>query len=226
MNKAIQISGVIVSNQDKGVYDWLGMDATCPKDVLAELEKIPKQKAAQVTIGSPGGDLLAGTDIYTALLQRTPECEILITSEAASAASLIAMGGRVTMSPAATMMIHNVRGGVRGDHRTMNHYSEFLRINNMALANAYMAKTGLAREKILEMMDNETTLDAVEAVKLGFADAILDTAPHQLVATASSLLPEETVRRVHQFLAQQEEERKQHLQNEINELSTGGYRNE
>ncbi|HDS3710957.1 TPA: Clp protease ClpP, partial [Staphylococcus aureus] len=34
----VEIKGVIVSNEDKWVYEMLGMDSTCPKDVLTQLE--------------------------------------------------------------------------------------------------------------------------------------------------------------------------------------------
>uniref|UniRef100_UPI00210D128B hypothetical protein n=1 Tax=Staphylococcus aureus TaxID=1280 RepID=UPI00210D128B len=39
-----EIKGVIVSNEDKWVYEMLGMDSTCPKDVVSETENNSTQK--------------------------------------------------------------------------------------------------------------------------------------------------------------------------------------
>ncbi len=36
--KNSEIKGVIISDEDKWVYEMLGMDSTCPKDVLTQLE--------------------------------------------------------------------------------------------------------------------------------------------------------------------------------------------
>ena len=42
-----------------------------------------------------------------------------------------------------------------------------------SIINAYEIKTGLSRNKISKLMDNETWMDARKAVELGFADSIL-----------------------------------------------------
>ncbi|MCO5388870.1 MAG: hypothetical protein NHB14_27305 [Desulfosporosinus sp.] len=34
----VNIKGVIASNSDYEIYEWLGMEAICPKKVIAELE--------------------------------------------------------------------------------------------------------------------------------------------------------------------------------------------
>jgi len=42
-----------------------------------------------------------------------------------------------------------------------------------SIINAYVAKTGLSRNKLSALMDNETWMDARKAVQLHFADEIL-----------------------------------------------------
>jgi len=41
-----------------------------------------------------------------------------------------------------------------------------------SIINAYIIKTGLARDQISAMMDAETWMDATKAVELGFADGV------------------------------------------------------
>ena len=60
-----EIKGVIVSNEDKWVYEMLGMDSTCPKDVLTQLEF--SDEDVDIIINSNGGNLVAGSEIYTHL---------------------------------------------------------------------------------------------------------------------------------------------------------------
>ena len=58
-------------------------------------------------INSPGGDVYAGSDIYTALKNYSGSVEIDIVGLAASAASVIAMAGdTIKISPTGQMMIH------------------------------------------------------------------------------------------------------------------------
>lgn len=35
--RKIEVKGTIVGNADKWIYEWFGMDATCPKDVNAAI---------------------------------------------------------------------------------------------------------------------------------------------------------------------------------------------
>ena len=58
---------------------------------------------------SGGGDVYAGSEIYTALRSYPGDVTVKIVGIAASAASVIAMAGdTVEISPTAQIMIHNV----------------------------------------------------------------------------------------------------------------------
>ena len=39
MKIRIDIKGYIIGNASKSVYDWLGLESTCPNDVLKKLNK-------------------------------------------------------------------------------------------------------------------------------------------------------------------------------------------
>ncbi len=189
----IKINGTIVGNDDKWIYDWCEMEAFCPKDLnLVDGEDI------DIEINSPGGYIFPASEIYTALMQHKGNVNITITGRAASAASVIAMAGtKVTMSPTAQMMIHNVSASGAGDYRDFEHYAEQLKKSNDTIANAYMLKTGKTREEILKLMDHETWFTPDEAFENGFIDEILtkseNTDQFRLVAASDFLIPQAVI---------------------------------
>ncbi|WP_291683760.1 ATP-dependent Clp protease proteolytic subunit [Blautia sp.] len=103
----VKINGDIVRNEDKWIYDWFDMEATCPKDVTAAVEGAKDGEEIEVLINSGGGDVLAGQEIYTTLLGKD-NVTIKIQSLAGSAAGVVAMAGKSQISPVAMLMIHNV----------------------------------------------------------------------------------------------------------------------
>lgn len=169
----IKVSGDIVSNDDKWIYDWFNMDATCPKDVESILEKVEPEEEIEVFINSGGGSVFAGSEIYSKLRARQ-NVVVKVESMAGSAASIIAMAGRCLISPVAMIMIHNVSMyGASGDYHDMQKNAEILKQMNTALATAYTEKTGKSKEEILKMMDRETWLTANQCLEMGFVDEII-----------------------------------------------------
>lgn len=168
MTVKIRINGPIVSNDDKWFYNWLEMDATCPKDVTNALPD--NGEDVEVSINSYGGLVDEGNEIYTELMSYPGQVNVNVIM-AGSAASVIAMAGKPTkISPVGQIMIHNVSMMAGGDYHDMDKASEILRKSNESIANAYMLKTGLSKEDLLAKMNRETWLTADEAVELGFAD--------------------------------------------------------
>lgn len=188
----IPIKGVIVPNDDKWIYEWLDIDAVCPREVLSALEAA-NGEPADIDIHSGGGDVYAGIEIYDALLNYSGTVHIHVIS-AASAAGVIACARDSDISPAGNFMLHNVSaGGVSGDHGDMEHMADVLRAHDRSIAGAYTAKTGMPPGEILKLMERETYLPASEAVALGFIDRIAE-AP-RLVASrfGASVIPSETI---------------------------------
>jgi len=184
----IKVNGVIVSNDHKEVYDYFGIEATSPNDVLSALDKA-KDKDVEVVISSGGGDVWSASQIYTSLREHKGNVTTKIVSLAASAATVIAMGGnKVIMSPTAEFMIHNASvGGVSGDNRDMSHMAKVLETTNRTVANAYVLKTGRSSEEILELMNKETWLTAQDAKKYGFIDEIMFDESFSLSASVTSM---------------------------------------
>ena len=127
-----------------------------------------------VWINSPGGDCFAAAQIYNMLRDYAGKVTVKIDGIAASAASVIAMAGdAVLVSPVSMIMIHNPATIAMGDHNEMQKAIEMLDSVKDSIINAYALKTGLSHNKLAELMENETWMDAREAVKLKFADDVI-----------------------------------------------------
>lgn len=127
-----------------------------------------------VWINSPGGDCFAAAQIYNMLRDYAGKVTVKIDGIAASAASVIAMAGdTVLVSPVSMIMIHNPATIAMGDHNEMQKAIEMLDSVKDSIINAYALKTGLSHNKLAELMENETWMDAREAVKLKFADGVI-----------------------------------------------------
>lgn len=183
----VKINGDIVGNDDKWIYDWFGVTATCPKDVTSAIETAKAGEEIEVLINSGGGDVLAGQEIYTTLLGKD-NVTIKIQSLAGSAAGVVAMAGKSQISPVAMLMIHNVSMyGASGDYHDMQKNAEILKQMNTALAGAFTHKTGKCEEEILKIMDKETWLTANQCVEYGFVDEIMGQQTPQFVNSYSGM---------------------------------------
>ena len=166
--KKIDVKGDIITDEEKWIYDYLEWPSTCPKDITDALQDA-EGDSVEVTINSGGGNVIAGSEIYTKLMNYNGEVNINVIY-AASAASVISMAGKSKISPTGLLMIHNVSCATSGDYREMDHTSDVLKAANKAVASAYRDKTGMTEKELLKMMDNETWLSADEAVEKGFID--------------------------------------------------------
>ena len=170
--KKLTVSGVVVSNDTSWIYDYFDMDYTSPNKIKNELPE--DNSDIELEINSPGGSVFAGSEIYTALKEYPGKVHVKIPSIAGSIASVIAMGGdKVSISPTAQIMIHNVSSSQSGDYRDMQSTADALKSMNGSVANAYKLKTGLQESELLEMMNKETWLNAQEALEKGFVDEIM-----------------------------------------------------
>ena len=128
-----------------------------------------------IWLNSPGGDCFAASQIYAMLMDYKGPVTVKVDGIAASAASVIAMAGtEVLMAPTAMMMIHNPATIAMGDHKDMEKAIEMLAEVKESIINAYELKTSQPRKTLSRMMDEETWMNAVKAVELGFADGLIE----------------------------------------------------
>lgn len=134
------------------------------------------QRPGDLTIwlNSPGGDVIEGSRIYTAIREHQGRVRICIDGIAASAASVIAMAAdELCMAPTAYLMIHRASTIAWGNKDAMDEASRQLDAVDEGIVEAYRLKTGMSRNKIHQMMVEETWLNATAARKMGFVDTIL-----------------------------------------------------
>lgn len=171
----IDIKGDIISNDDKMIYDWLGWDGISPGEIKSILAATPEEEAVDVYINSGGGDVFAGLEMYSAL-KADSRVQIHIESLAGSAAGIVAMAGKCSISPVAIIMIHNVSMyNASGDYHEMQRNVDALKRMNEAMAAAYVEKSGKSLDEILKLMDKETWLTANQCLEYGFVDEIEST---------------------------------------------------
>jgi ATP-dependent Clp protease protease subunit len=149
-----------------------GITAKQFKDDLAKLGNNIQQ--LDIRINSDGGDVFDGRTIYNLLLQHKANKTVYVDGLAASIASLIAMAGnKIVMGDGAFMMIHNAWGVAVGNGSEMRRVADLLDSVSGTLIDTYAARTKLARDEIVTMMDAETWMPSSEAVEKGFADEVV-----------------------------------------------------
>lgn len=198
--KTIKVSGAIVPNDDKWIYDWLEYEATCPKDVEKALNEANGEEVT-LLINSGGGDIGAGNEIAYHVSQYKGYTVADIAGYCCSSATLPACAAKkARMSPSALYMIHNVSSYARGDHQTFTHEAGVLKTASEAISMTYQQKTGKSENELLKMMDKETWLNATQAKEYGFIDEIIGENQMQRLqlanATPGTLLSKETIEKL------------------------------
>lgn len=169
----IDIKGDVVDSETGQMFKWFGMQNTNPQAIQEQLEQAGG-KDVQLNISSPGGDVTAAAEIYTMLSQYPGKVTGVVQGIAASAASVIAEAcDHLSISPAATMMIHRSATRNEGNTNDFSQTATTLSKIDQTICSVYQAKTGKSRDEILDLMDKETWLTPKDAVDQGFADEIL-----------------------------------------------------
>lgn len=162
----IEIVGQIVSDDVAKAMRQEDLLVTSPADIKQALAS-EKADTVDVNINSGGGDVFAGSEIYSLLRASDKTVRVNVMSLAGSAASVIAMAGdTVLISPTGCIMIHNSFMEDGSDDPAL------LTINENMI-NAYTLKSKTSRADVKKMMEAETWLTAGQAIKLGFADDLM-----------------------------------------------------
>ena len=166
----LDIDGEIVAEEG-----WFLPDGAC---VARNFRKaLNSVRNVTVHINSPGGDVMAGAEIYSALREHSLNgrgtVTVIVTGLAASAASVVAMAGdEILMHPVAYMMIHNPWTFAMGDAKELRKTAKVLDVISEGLISAYEQRTGKSRDELKRMLENETWMSAGTCVEEGFADGI------------------------------------------------------
>lgn len=172
---------------------WEPENSNTAKTLLAKSHNLVSGDTLELHINSGGGDFFEGLNIYNNLLGMASKgvtVETYVDGLAASAASLIMLGGSKRMVASASMvMIHNVWSWAVGDAKAMEKAAEELRTFNDTAAVVYAERTQEDNASALTLMDDETWMGGAEALARGFATEVLkgDDAQTQTNAKACVL---------------------------------------
>ncbi|MFC2462741.1 MAG: head maturation protease, ClpP-related [Veillonella parvula] len=163
----IDIYGVVLNGKD-----YWGED-TGVSEVINRLKRLEPSQNIVLHVNSVGGEVSAGVTLYNRLRALPNKKSVIIEGLAASMASIISMAGdEIHMALGSEMMIHNPSSFAWGEADDFEKAAESLRKTKENLIDIYEARTGLTREEIATMMDEETWLTAREALEKGFCTSV------------------------------------------------------
>ena len=159
---------------DVYIFDEIGSYGVNAQSFIEEI-KAYRKKPMNLHINCVGGDVFDGMAIYNVIKKRTAETTVYIEGIAASMGSVIALAAdNVVIAENSLFMIHNAWGGAMGEASEMRKTANLLEKISNEIADIYVKKTKLPYDKVKDMMDEETWLNADEALELGFVDSISD----------------------------------------------------
>lgn len=177
-NTTIEIYDVI---SNKKSYDWWndseGTEVT-PSDFQEKLNAVTT-KNITIRMNSGGGEVSAANVIAVAIQEARNNGKHIvckIVGMCASAAVQIAIScDEVIVHESALMMIHNPKAGLCGyfDSQALKPIDNMLTAVKDGILNYYTKKTGMGRQKLSNLMDEEYYMDGKKAVELGFADSLM-----------------------------------------------------
>jgi len=160
--KQITISGII------------GWDST--PDQLRQDLAAANGDDVEFVVSSPGGFVGDGLEMFNLIRNYAGKTVARLSGYAMSMASYLPLAAdRIVAEDNAIFMIHNVRGGVFGDHNDILKYGEMTAAMSRMLARAYAKHTGKSLDEIQAMMDKETYLFGQDMVDYGFVHEIIST---------------------------------------------------
>ena len=170
------------------LYDVIGTWELNARTFRAQLAAI-KADRITVNINSPGGSVFDGFAMYQDLKDHPAQVHVRVRGIAASIASLIAMAGdTIEIADNGFLMIHNAWAGVLGDKREMASAAKLLGQIDKRLAATYSAASASRDAEdttdaagFAALMDAETWLDSEQAVALGLADSVGETAANAML---------------------------------------------
>jgi ATP-dependent Clp protease protease subunit len=154
--------------------DCIGSGSLSSAYIQTQLEAAAGQDV-EVHISSVGGSAFDAIAIYDLLKKYPGNVTTYIDALAASAASIVAMGGQnIVMSKYALLMIHKPMVGSGGNADELLKDAQMLNVVQSRLAQIYMDKTGLDGVTVNSLINSVTWMTADQALDLGFIDQVED----------------------------------------------------
>jgi ATP-dependent protease ClpP protease subunit len=161
---------------EMGIFDSIGAEGISVGSFKRDLAGV-RARELRLTIHSEGGDALAGLSIHDALVA-WPGRVVTLISLAASAASVIALGGdRVLMLPSGSLYIHEPHiAGASGDAAQLRQAADMTDAIGDQIATIYARRAGGTVAEWRATMRLGRWYSAEQAVNAGLADGIEEPA--------------------------------------------------
>ncbi len=160
------------------IYDIIGRDfGISAKSLQTFLSEHREADEIHIRINSPGGSVYEGRAMSTLIHNFKGKTVCHVDGVAASAASFVAIScDEVIMGKGTMLMIHNAWSLAVGNRHEMEKEARMLAKIDESMATDYASKSGKTVEEIHQMMDEETWFTDQEAIDMGFADRIDESA--------------------------------------------------
>lgn len=204
--KTLNLHGPVIDSDDAWFYNLLeieNINAKAVEEFLAEANG----EDIKLSIDSRGGSVTTGSSIYTMLMNYQGKITAEVTGLCASIASVIMLAAEhIAVSPAASIVIHNVWSVNQGDYRDMAKQSEMLKEMSSSIAKMYSKRMGCTLDEAQAAMDEETFYSADQAVEAGIADEKLfeeSKASLQMMASIEPVFSSEKIAKLKNFMMSQ-----------------------
>lgn len=160
---------------DVSIHDEIGIWGISAAEFIRELQSHKEAQVINLSVHSPGGNLLDGLAMYNSLLTHPATVNGTVEGIAASAASLVLMAAdNIAVPEDVFVMIHNPWGFAIGDAEELRDTADIMEKMQNTSINIYQKRTGKDWDEIEEMMRGETWMTAAEALEHGFVDSITE----------------------------------------------------
>lgn len=174
------------------LYGYIGSWDYSAKWLQTELERCKEAETIDLYINSGGGSVFEGVAMIAMLKRCGKVVDVHIEGLCASMATCLALcGNTISMVRSSMFMVHNPSGLAWGDYREMEKTASLLIKLRDDMAVSYQRHTGLSLESIKKMMDDETYLNADEALEKGFIDSVIECVDEKKTPTIEDVMKEQ-----------------------------------
>ena len=167
-NKTAEI--LIYEEIGEGFFGGIGA-----KRFADDLKALGALNTIKLRVNSPGGDVFEALAMYNTLARHPAVKEVDIDGMALSAATIVIMAGHtIRMAENAMLMIHDPWTIAMGSADDLEKTAGMLRDVKDNIITTYNRRTGIAFDRLAEMMTEETWMKPVMALEEGFVDEITD----------------------------------------------------
>lgn len=177
-NGELRITNAAAEMPKIWLYGDIGafFEGITPDDFRKALESLPAKSEIEVHISSEGGIFHDGVTMHSLLRQRKAPVHVVVDGIAASAASIVAMGGTtISIASHAWMMIHEARSAGKGTATDFREEADRLDAINADIVRIYSGRWKGAQKDLVAALKRETWYTSDQSIEVGLADGIIDT---------------------------------------------------